>query len=180
MEGRGKYAVVAMLTVGLVFASFGWWWNLQRSKRTLEFWGPEAAQIIRQGPKVTALRLTDDATSSIVLDVTKLPNSLVSEQKEISTVPGLLHARNSLLDDASFAWETPPPNEPRWTHALQFENAQQLRVTILFDLEQSCLRFVESPSDRNVLPFVPKSKQAWRTAFGARYFKDPELLPEGL
>ena len=55
----------------------------------LEFYGPEAATLIRTAPKVEILRSPPD------------------DNLDLSHVPGLLNARTSLLSDASYDWVAP-------------------------------------------------------------------------
>lgn len=176
MEAKGKWAVIAVAVVAISMSTFGWWWNLQRGKRSLEFWSPQTAFEIRQGKVVTAFRLAGDQSAETLL--TDRPAWHIEEQKDVSTVAGLIHARNSLLDDASFLWDAPPPTDVRWTHSLWFEgapNEKPHRAQVLFDLDHG---YMANLRTGKILRLNDHSHDAWRIAFGDRYFKQPELLPK--
>src|SRR4051794_22769570 len=80
---HGHFVVLGMLAVALVAATFAWWWNFQRGRKALEFYGPETATLIRTAPKVELSRDGEPL-------------------RDISKAKGLLNARTSLLGDASY------------------------------------------------------------------------------
>src|SRR5262245_66079728 len=86
---QGQYVVLSMTVVALLAATFSWWWNYNRGRKALEFFGPEGALLIRTAPHVVLL-----ATAT-------------NQEIEIGGAPGFLNARASLLSDASFQWSEP-------------------------------------------------------------------------
>jgi hypothetical protein len=90
---RGKLAVLTMLGVAVLMAAFAWWWNYSRGQRCLAFYGSQSAALIRTAPKVEIVKSSQAGEASVI---------------DISQAPGLLNARTSLLDDASFQWTVPP------------------------------------------------------------------------
>src|SRR5438128_2232722 len=82
----GQRAVLAMLAIGILAAVFSWLWNYNRERQSLEFYGPQAATLIRTAPQVEVLRPEPEANI------------------DISKAPGLINARASLLSDASYEW----------------------------------------------------------------------------
>ena len=94
MLDRGKLAVLTMFAVALAAATFAWWWNYNRGKRALEFYGPQAAQLIRTAPQVEILfvgppRPADAGSAAVDL----VPGGRIVVRKiDISKAPGLIHA----------------------------------------------------------------------------------------
>src|SRR2546423_4255155 len=80
----GQVAVLTMITVAVMAAGFSWWWNYNRGRKSLEFYGSEAATLIRTAPQVEILRAEPETNI------------------DISHAPGLINARASLLSDASY------------------------------------------------------------------------------
>src|SRR5436305_7740425 len=113
---QGSFVVLAMFAVALVAASFAWWWNFQHGRRALNFYGPEAATLIRTAPKVEILRSPPD------------------ESLDISHAPGLLNARTSLLNDASYVWSAPTPQLESPLFSVQFAQGERA-VVVTFDFE---------------------------------------------
>jgi hypothetical protein len=113
--GNGKLAVLAMITVALAAASFAWWWNFNRGRKTLEFFGPQTARLIRTAPKVEILVIGGPESSSgpgSTDDKVLIGNVLFSVYRriDISKAPGLIHARTSLLADSNYS-EKPPTSK---------------------------------------------------------------------
>jgi len=118
-SGRGQYAVLGMIGVAVLAAAFAWWWNYSRSQRPMALFGPEAAALIKNAPQV------------------KLSFDNVAET-DISRARGLLNARTSLLNDASYDWPSPAhfQTAQAW---IRFAEGDQA-VTVFFDLEHECIQ----------------------------------------
>ena len=138
--GRGQTAVIAMLLIGLAAAAFAWWWNFNRGRRTLEFYGPEAARLIRTAPRVEFLKPPPEANV------------------DLSKAPGLINARASLLSDASFDWDqsAPPPAPPLFT--VRFSDGERF-VDVTFDFENRTLR---TSSNSKTVVLKNKTGEGWR------------------
>ena len=173
MNSRGNYAVAGMLALGLAMASFAWWWNLGRGSQCVQFWGPQAAKSIRVTPYVVVYELAPRASAEPAAETLKFGSESLAilRQKEITGLRGLIHARNSLLEDASFRWESPPPATPHWQYALQW-TAGRDSVTVLFALDAPCVAQAETQKTVVLTDFAA---QAWRKVL-PRYL-DEEVLP---
>ena len=87
MSNRGTLAVLSILALALAMASFAWWYNWDRTQKCLALFGGEGASLIRTAPTVELLA----STGTI----------------DISSAPGLVHARTALLSDSSYHWNEP-------------------------------------------------------------------------
>jgi hypothetical protein len=116
MLDRGKLAVLLMLAVALAAAGFAWWWNVERTKRSLALYGADGAWLVRNGRVVEILKIVprneDDLPAedqpeggSLMLGDSKFA---VAARYDVSRVKGLVHARAALVDDPSYEWDAPP------------------------------------------------------------------------
>ena len=55
---RGKFVIALMVTVGLTMALYAWWARYAGSRRVLNQFGPEVAQLVRSGKIVELLQLS--------------------------------------------------------------------------------------------------------------------------
>jgi len=149
---RGQFVVLSMLGVAVLAASFAWWWNLQRGRRALEFYGPEAATLIRTAPKVELLR-DDEAV------------------RDISKAKGLLNARTSLLGDASYQWSS----EGRFAKPdaiLRFTDGKRSAL-VSFDFENQTIS-----ANYKTAVLSQKTADGWRS-YLARQTGETQLMPPG-
>jgi hypothetical protein len=163
MLDRGKLAVLGLLAVGLVAAGFAWWWNFQHGRKCLEFYGSEAALLIRTAPRVELLELaasTDNkATSNADLLQLGEQSFRIVRQLDISKAPGLIHARTALVDDASYRWgEKPAACPPQIQYAVRFSDRSS--VTLAFDFACERVRRAER-GGQAVL--IPKVAAGWKS-----------------
>ena len=116
MLDRGKLAVLLMLAVAVAAAGFAWWWNIERTKRSLALYGPEGAWLVRNGREVEILKLAPRKAGDLSAEDQPEGDSLVlgdaqfavADRYDVSRVKGLIHARAALVDDPSYEWEAPP------------------------------------------------------------------------
>jgi len=174
MLNRGKLCVLAILVVALTLSGLAWLWNRYAGVQSLKFWGPDGALVIRDGEQVELFEVVPPGPEE------KTPFSTVTfpspsgirftreltNPRDVSGAPGLLHARTSLLQDHSFRWVTVDPQQAlhpegtRCTHAVRFTKDGEGAVTILFDFRENRLYFVEG--QKSVL-LVPKTVSGWKT-----------------
>ena len=167
MPDRGKIVVGSILLVALVMAVFAWNWNYNRGRKSMEFWGREAAVLIRQAPQVELWRLAADNDSQAVVEritVSRTPLAVV-ERTDISRAQGLLHARFALTEDASFDFsDSRPAQKPQWDYAVRFTRDGRT-ATVLFDFTNSRVGIAEQ---NRAARAVPKIIEGWQQ-FVARH-----------
>src|SRR3954469_7082023 len=133
---RGQFLVIAMLGVAVAAATFAWWWNFQRGRKALEFYGPAAATLIRTAPKVELSRDGEPV-------------------RDISKAKGLLNARTSLLGDASYQWNA----EGQFANSdatLRFTDGER-SVLVSFDFENQTIS-----ANRKIVLLSQKTADGWR------------------
>jgi hypothetical protein len=144
--GTGKSAVLAMLAVGIVAAVFAWWWNYNRGRKALEFYGSETATLIRTAPQVEILRSQPEG------DI------------DISKAPGLINARASLLSDASYDWSGAAPVQQPPLFSVRFSRGDKSAV-VTFDFEN---RTITNSATQRTATLRPKTADGWRQYLARR------------
>lgn len=129
----GKWVILGILALAFVAASGSWWFRYNATHRAVEFWGPQAARLIRDAPRVDffSLRNEEAGSPSITASIPlKSDRTLYGyDQRIISKAHGLAHLRNALLEDRSFNWPAEvPSSDPPWRWALIFWRAPD-RIT---------------------------------------------------
>jgi hypothetical protein len=139
-SGSGRWLVVALLFLGALAGGFAWWWNFNRGRRTLEFFGSEAARLIRTAPSVEFLKPPPE------------------NHVDLSRATGLINARASLLSDASYEWDQSPsaPGSPLFT--VRFAEGER-SVDVTFDFENRTLR---TSSSNKAVVLKEKTARGWQ------------------
>ena len=135
----GKLVTLLILVVAILAASVAWWHNLQKGRQALEYWGGRSAYLIRQAPIVRLSKLTPPASASPESsDSDALPGGFATgETIDISQVRGLVHARQALISDASFDWNSRQPPSGPWQYGLAFSTATSSEtVMVVLDLDR--------------------------------------------
>ena len=131
----GRLAIALIFGLALAMGAYGWWHNFQQGRKSLRFWGSDAAVMIRFAPEVQLLVLQDRADSGRASETLEIGNRqlAIAEQFDITRIPGLVHARHALVEDASFCWPAGDGTcEPRWQFALRFIRDDR-QATVAFD-----------------------------------------------
>jgi hypothetical protein len=170
-SSRGQWVVIGMFALALAATALAWWWNYQRGQRALAFFGPQAARLIRSAPHVEILVLRpadgEEARDSEEADTIVLSGSRhpIERRIDISHASGLLNARSSLLDDASYAAEPPGTLAPQSIHeVIRFADGDHEALIAI--TEPAGL--LENLSSGKSLPLVSKTASGWRS-FLARH-----------
>jgi hypothetical protein len=157
---RGKLAVLSMLLVAFALAAFALWWNVTGGRKTLEFWGQEGgARIISPQAAVVLLWLEpvgEDAVGER-LSIGGRSYAVVA-QADVTGARGLVHARHSLLEDASFDWDA-NTTAGDYRVAAKFRDAGGT-TTVAFDFEGEQLAYVEAGSEKRG---AAKIMTGWKT-----------------
>ncbi|MEX2175960.1 MAG: hypothetical protein WD872_16480 [Pirellulaceae bacterium] len=169
MPDRGKLVVLSIFAVALVAASFAWWWNYNRGRKALEFYGPQAARLIRTAPTVEILvpiEWGDPAANNGDVDGGVIPDIGYSIRRriDVSQAPGLIHARTSLLDDASYQWNA-DQREQVFTYFVRFADGAD-EVVIAFSEPDGWVMQLDSDTSSSNDPssrvLAKKTAAGWR------------------
>jgi hypothetical protein len=109
-SASGKLVIIGILGVALAAAGVSWWFRYKGTHRAIEFWGPEAAILIRDAPKVTLFRMPSPDVMRLTL-YDPVRASLDDSARDISQARGLVHLRHALLEDRNFG--SPAASEQR-------------------------------------------------------------------
>jgi hypothetical protein len=157
MQSRGKLVVLGMFAVALVAATFAWAWNYSRARQCLDFYGGEAARLIRVGGRVELG--APEGQSPI----------------DISKAPGLLNARSSLLDDASYDWRPDSltaVNEPP-DATVRFSDDERA-VLLAFDFQNKLVTIVTRGKSARL---NNKTAAGWQKFLSRQKRQSPETKP---
>ena len=142
---KSRLLIVLIFAVAFGLGGYGWWHNYRQGHRSLQLWGSDSAVLIRFAPRVLLLDLSVEAKSNSRSEVLEIDGQrfTVVRQVNIEKVPGLVHARHALIEDASFAWSNAEqPGTPAWQFALRFFDEDQ-QATIAFDTNCNQVRLIE-------------------------------------
>jgi hypothetical protein len=131
----GKLVIIAIFVAAVSAAAASWLFRYNATHRAAEFWGPEAAQLIRDAKTVEFTRLNPPPDSTFHLD-REFPGTLAivgpEDVRDISTANGLTHLRTALLEDRSYRWPAgSAPPEIRWAWTMTFRGASTKDDAIL-------------------------------------------------
>jgi hypothetical protein len=129
-----------MLLAGVLAAAFAWWWNFNRGRQALDFFGAEAATLIRTAPRVEYVRPPPE------------------ENIDISQAPGLINARTSLLSDASYEWGHATSQLQAPLFVVRFSQGER-SVEITFDFEN---RTMKTSSTGRSATLTKKTAEGWQ------------------
>jgi hypothetical protein len=152
---RGQFVVVTMFVVAIAAAAFAWSWNYYRGDQALEFFGADGARLIRTAPKVEYLRSPSD------------------ESIDLSTAPGLLHARTSLLSDASYDWSAPDPRLESPQFSVRFSRGRS-HVVVTFDFEN---RTIKSSTTGRMATLIKKTAEGWQAYLARQIEQSAPVTP---
>lgn len=153
MFRRGPQAILVMLMLALGLAAFAWRFRLQQTDQALAFWGAEAAWLVRRAPEVEVSRLRPAESTGESQEVIELAGRRFAAHntRDISRAAGVIHARNALIQDASFAWNQAATGDPpKFDYLLRFRDGSQQAKAAL-DLDGQRLYFVGG-SDVSIAP----------------------------
>lgn len=152
---QGKLVILFIFGVALAAGVFSVGFKVLRDRRVIDLWGVEAARLINADADDVHLLVLDntfaddDASDNIVID--DMPREIVREV-DITTSPGLIHARHSFVEDPSFAWNRQRDDfPPRWEYALRFRQEAKV-ATLLIDTNCQRARLLETGAEASIAP----------------------------
>lgn len=135
-----------MILLALLLAAFALWWNVTSGRQALEFWGQDGARrIADESDRVELLWLRppagESAENALIIGERTYA---VAAAKEVTGARGLIHARRSLVQDASFVWGANDPLPAgHYSVAVRFRDDSGT-TTAAFDFERLLIAHVES------------------------------------
>lgn len=151
MANRGKLLIGGILAVAVLAATVAWWYQFHQGQRVLQLWGAESAYLIRLAPDCTLSELGSQAGRS----------------RELSGQPGFIHARQALIQDASYDWlgttalAQRTTDSAQWQYELVFREADR-STRLWLDLDND---WIHAP-DRGVVADISPIADGLRTFIG--------------
>jgi len=174
---RDRIVVLAILGLGIGATGFAGWFRWSQGHRAQEFWGAEVSQRIRFAKEVELIWLESplvDVSGAHLLqagtpaaDVMSIDGDQwsVLRRADIASARGLIHARQALIQDATFRWiAQSPASDSHWTHAMVLGDADSDadRVILLFDLANANEGFVrELKAKEKIQLTIPQGFQSF-------------------
>ncbi len=127
----GTKLVLGIFGLALLAGVFSWWYRYEVAHRSTTFWGPYFAELIARPSDVNAFGLKP-ATAETGEDALQILSQSFEriDSKDLTSAPGMVHLRNSILSDGNYRWDEPvATNDWRW--CLQF-SGKGMTATILF------------------------------------------------
>ena len=161
MQNSGKFLIISIFGISLAMAIFAWWFQFQRGRRVLELWGSDNAKIIRiESDRVDLFFRTlpsdaplDDSAESVEVNIAG-QSHIFDGQREITNARGLVHARQALIEDATFLWDKARGDcQADWQYLLRFSSGQQ-SVDIAVDTSCDRLRLLGSQEEVAIAPKI--------------------------
>jgi len=169
---RGRLVIALIVLLGLSAAGFAWWFRWRQGHRAVALWGGEAAALLVRAPRVTALQLGEPPGSAgaddpcLEIDSRRWP---IRRRRPLETAPGVVHARQALVEDASYDWTSPAPRCVRhWDYALEFGDGSRRR-TLVLDLQCRRARLLPGSVEADISPI----------ASGMRTFLEEQFAGDG-
>lgn len=134
-SAASRLAIAAMLVVAVAAAVYAIWHLRGLSRRSVEYFGSSAGQLILQAAHIEAWRLKPadqlDAASTLETISGEGAKLGIIERRDVSEAPGITNVRRGLMNDASYDWDASNAESPQWSHALRFSDGNH-QATLLF------------------------------------------------
>ncbi|MBI2481584.1 MAG: hypothetical protein HYV60_23955 [Planctomycetia bacterium] len=150
---QGKLVIVFIFGLSAVMGGYAWWHHFTQGRRCVEFWGAEAGEMIRYAPQVEVLKLVSPKTvDAETIQIQNKPHA-VSARKDITSTAGLVHARQALIEDASFLWDEVPSGPSSWDYVLRFIDGDQ-QVRVAFDCNHGRVQLIGTDRQATLKPHL--------------------------
>ncbi|MCH2123758.1 MAG: hypothetical protein MK165_03140 [Pirellulaceae bacterium] len=126
---RGTLAILAMILVGVALSGYAVWHHHRLGRRVLTHWGATVAERIQHAPQVELIEFLPALSLERLAAeggdrAARSPAEV--RVRDISEIPGLIHARVVLIRDASFEWEETDHVSGTPTFGLRFSAATEV------------------------------------------------------
>lgn len=136
---RGKLVILFIFGLSAVMGGYAWWHHYTQGRRCVEFWGAETGELIRYAPQVEVIQLANSKAEDAETIQIGGESLAVAARKDITGTPGLVHARQALIEDASFLWKAELAGPSDWQYLLRFTDGAQ-QVSVAIDCDQGRVR----------------------------------------
>ena len=144
---RDKMVIALILFLAFALATYAWWFRFDQGDAAARFWGGRGANLIRNAPQVELLLLRPSTYAEEAESDERIQSSgqayTVVDRFDISKAPGMLNARQALIEDASFNWDAGQLPAANWQYAFVFSSASA-QAHVLLDLRQNLVGLLES------------------------------------
>jgi hypothetical protein len=132
MKVSGKLVIIAILALALVAAGSSWWFRYNATHRAAAFWGPEASRLIRDAKVVELYQFEPSSQTETEFEELRRFLDAPSNARNVSSMRGLTHLRNALLEDRNYDWppQQPKPND-QWRGILVFWDEPRQSTAVL-------------------------------------------------
>lgn len=175
MEVQGKHVILFIFATALAAAVFAWTFQYQRGRRILQLWGAENARLIRvEAERINLIVLepagaAGEESGGRTIEIDGAPHAVL-QRRDIADARGIIHARQALIEDASFDWEKQRGDcKANWQYAIQFQQADR-QATVLLDTHCQRARLLETGREAAI---AEKIFKGWMT------FIDEQLASSG-
>jgi hypothetical protein len=156
---QGKLVIVFIFGLSAVMGGYAWWHHYTQGKRCVELWGADAGEMIRYAPQVEVMQLDSaDSAEAAAMQIQDQPVKILA-QKDITNTPGLVHARQALIEDASFLWKADLKGPSHWQYMLRVTDGDQ-QVSVAFDCDQGRVRLVGTDHQAELKPHLTTAYQS--------------------
>ncbi|MEM8677839.1 MAG: hypothetical protein AAGF97_00660 [Planctomycetota bacterium] len=143
----GKLVTLGILGLALALGLFAWLYHKGRSDRAIDYWGAENAVRVRRASDIRLVRLRPWADGDATREAITIDGKpwLVEDEREITATRGLVHLRQALVENTSFDWSRPGPDELLvWDYVLRFRNApDEPPLEVAIGLDSACLQCLD-------------------------------------
>lgn len=148
MSHRGKLVILGMLVLAIGAGSFAIWYLRGLSARSTHYFGTRTSALILQAPEVRALRLAPTGEEAGTSNEERIAISgqpyTVIQRRDASQANGLINVRRGLMNDASYNWSAPQPEQPAdWQYGLEFRD-ESGRAVVVFAPQEKRLMSAEA------------------------------------
>lgn len=151
----GRWLTIVAVSGCLLMVAFALWKRSQTTAHVREFWGASQASLIQHGSSVKLRMAGADAQWG---DAQRADTQRADTGwQDISTAPGLVHLRATLVDDRYYQWNAGGPAQAMDApYILQFANDERM-IELAIDPASGV---VTNIAREQSVPLIPASRQA--------------------
>jgi hypothetical protein len=165
---RSKWMIVGIVGLSLLAVVASLVWRYLETRDVLEFWGPDAVELIARAEQVELMKLRPISETELpeppLLMVDGWPHAII-EISDARKSPGFTNARHALTLSRSFQWDQQADAEPTWSLALQFSEGEK-SVVVLIDPDR---RLVRLKNNKRAAVIQPRIADGLATLFDEQF-----------